>query len=90
MRDFIKKSLTDALLKGAKGINEFNYQYNRADGDTISLKGVITKKNKQYLSDFRIERTKADGHKCSAVPVFGMPLKQKTISQIAEFAAEQL
>lgn len=90
MRNFIKRSLANALLVGVKGGNEFHYRFKREDGDIISIDGTVEKKEKQYLSDFRIERTKANGHKCSAVPVFGMPLNQRTIADIADVAVESL
>lgn len=90
MREFIKKSLTDALREGVKGKREYCYQYKRDDNDTISIEGTITKKEGVYFSDFRVERMKANGHRCSAVPVLGMPLTQKTISEITELAVESL
>lgn len=90
MRDFIKKSLADALRRGAKGITEFDYQFKREDGDTISINGTLAKDGDRYLSDFKITRTKANGDRCSAVPVFGMPLIQKCIAEVAELAVENL
>ena len=77
MIDFIKTSLTDALCKGVRGYQNFSYQIKRSNGDIISLNGTLIKKGRQYLSNFKIERTKENGHKCSVVSVFDMPLNQK-------------
>ena len=90
MRNFIRKSLTNAFHESRKGKNEFDYQFNRADGDSISIKGSVSGTFKNRVADFRIERIKSNGHHCSAIPVFGMPLTDKCISDIVEIALENL
>ena len=83
MRNFIKNTLVNTRNNNMK---TFDAQYKRDDGDTISMKGNV----ENDIANFEIKRTKANGHRCSSVPVFGMPLTDNCISQIAEIAAEAL
>lgn len=83
MKNFIKNGLINARNKNNK---TFDFQYERDDGDIISMKGSICDGNASFI----IERTKVDGHKCSAVTVHQMPLTDKLINEIAEIAAEAL
>ena len=83
MRSFIKNCLVNTRNKN---MTTFDYQYENDNGDTITVKGAV----KNNIADFTIERTKADGHRCSAVPVYGMPLTNKCIEEIAELAVENL
>lgn len=83
MRNFIKNSLVNTRNKNMK---TFNYQYKTDKGDIISLKGSVKNGN----ADFKIIRTKANGHRCSSVPVFQMPLTDELINQIVEIAVENL
>lgn len=83
MKKFIKYSLINTRNKH---MATFDYQYERDDGDIISLKGHVN----DNIADFEITRTKANGHKCSSVPVQGMPLINKCINEIAEIAVEAL
>lgn len=90
MRDFIKKSLADVLRSAVRGIMEFEYRFKRENGDVISIVGSVVKQGRGFLADFRINRVRENGHSCSAIPVFGMPLNQKMIAYIAELAVENL
>lgn len=83
MKNFIKNKLIDARNKN--DIN-FDYQYERDDGNIISMKGNKCDGN----ASFTIERTKVNGHKCSAVNVYEMPLTDELINKIAEMAVEPL
>lgn len=83
MRDFIINNLID-VRNNKKKI--FDYQYKSDDGDIISMNGTI----KYGKADFIIERIKANGHKCSAVPVYQMLLTDNMIVEIAEIAVEAL
>ena len=83
MRDFIKDGLVNIRNKGVK---TFSYQYKRDDGDIIVMCGNAKNGN----ADFSISRIKSNGHKCSNIPVYQMPLTDKYIGEIAEFAAENL
>lgn len=83
MRNFIKNALVNTRNKNMK---TFDYQYECDDGDIISVKGIVENNN----ATFTISRTKADGHRCSSVPVQEMPLTDTCISQIVEIAVEAL
>ncbi len=83
MRDFIKNGLVNTRNKNMK---IFDYQYESDNGDIISMKGNV----KNGMADFEIIRTKANGHRCSSVPVFQMPLTDELINNIAEIAVENL
>lgn len=83
MKDFIEKSLSNARKRKLKN---FYYQYKSANDDIISMIGNVTDK----MANFEITRTKADGHRCSSVPVFQMPLTDELINQIAGIAVESL
>lgn len=83
MRNFIKNGLINTRNKNMK---TFDYQYECNDGDIITMKGSVKNGN----ADFVIERTKANGHICSSVPVYEMPLTDKCIEQIIEIAVEAL
>ncbi len=83
MKNFIKNRLKN--VRNKNNIN-FDYQYERDDGDIISMKGSICDGNASFI----IERTKVDGHKCSAVTADQMPLTDKLINEIAEIAVEAL
>lgn len=83
MRNFIRNTLVNIRNKNMK---TFDYQYERDDGDTIIVKGCVKNEN----ADFVIERIKANGHRCSSIPVYDMPLTDKCIEQIIEIAVEGL
>lgn len=86
MRDFIKNELINTRNKNMK---TFAYQHTCTgynNGDVISMKGTV----KNNCADFEITRTKANGDRCSSVPVYGMPLTDDCISQIVEIALEAL
>lgn len=83
MRNFIKNTLVNTRNNNMK---TFDAQYKRNDGDIISMKGNV----ENDITNFEITRTKANGHRCSSVPVLGMPLTDDCISQIAEIAVEAL
>lgn len=83
MRNFIKNGLINTRNKNMK---TFEYQYERDDRDIITMKGNVKNGN----ADFVIERIKPDGHICSSVPVYEMPLTDKCIKQIIEIAVEAL
>lgn len=81
LREFVKNS----LIKARSGNEtEFFYQYESNNGLFI-LKGTV----KNGIADFEITRT-VDGHRCSRVPVFQMPLTDDLIADIAEIAVESL
>lgn len=75
MRNFIKNGLVNTRNKNMK---TFDYQYECDDRDIITMKGSV----KNGKADFVIERIKADGHICSSVPVYEMPLTDKCIEQV--------
>lgn len=83
MRNFIKNGLINTRNKNMK---TFDYQYELDNGDIISMIGNV----KNEMADFEIIRTKANGHRCSSVPVFQMPLTDELINKIAEIAVESL
>lgn len=83
MRNFIKNGLVNTRNKNMK---TFDYQYESDNGDIISMKGNV----KNGMADFEIIRTKANGHRCSSVPIFQMPLTDELINNIAEIAVESL
>lgn len=83
MRNFIKNGLVNARNKNMKA---FDYKYESTNGDIISMKGNIKNGN----ADFTITRTKVNGHQCSSIPVYGMPLTDKCIIEISELAVENL
>lgn len=83
MRDFIKSTLIEVREKDMK---TFDTQYKRDNGDFISIKGSVNDGN----ADFVIARKQENGHTCSSVPVYGMPLTDKCIVEIAEIAVEAL
>lgn len=83
MRNFIKNGLVNTRNKNMK---TFDYQYETDNGDIIFMKGNV----KNGMADFEIIRTKANGHRCSSVPVFQMPLTDELINNIAEIAVESL
>lgn len=83
MRNFITNGLINVRNKN---MIDFDYQYERDDGDIISMKGSVCDGNASFI----IERTKADGHKCSTVMAQQMPLTDKAINEIAEIAVEAL
>lgn len=83
MRNFIKNCLVNTRNKNMK---TFDYQYECDDKDIISVKGNV----ENNVANFEITRTKANGHKCSSVPVQRMPLTDTCISQIVEIAVEAL
>ena len=83
MRNFIKNCLVNTRNKNMK---TFNYQYECNDKDIISVKGNV----ENEVANFEITRTKANGHRCSSVPVQGIPLTDDMISQIVEIAIEAL
>ena len=83
MRNFIKNGLVDTR---AKNMKTFDYQNSCDDGDIITMKGSVKNGN----TDFTIARTKSDGHICSSIPVYQMPLTDNCINEIAEFAVENL
>lgn len=83
MRNFIKNCLVNTRNKNMK---TFNYQYKCDDEDTISVKGNV----ENEVANFEITRTKRNGHRCSSVPVQGMPLTDTCINQIVEIAVEAL
>lgn len=83
MRNFIKNCLVNTRNNNMK---TFDYQYECDDKDIISVKGNV----ENNVANFEITRTKANGHKCSSVPVQRMPLTDTCISQIVEIAVEAL
>lgn len=83
MRNFIKNGLVNTRNKNIK---TFDYQYESDNGDIISMIGNV----KNGMADFEIIRTKANGHRCSSVPVFQMPLTDELINNIADIAVESL
>lgn len=83
MRNFIKNGLVNTRNKNMK---TFDYQYETDDGDIITMKGNV----KNGIADFEIIRTKVNGHRCSSVPVFQMPLTDELINNITEIAVESL
>lgn len=83
MRSFIKNGLINTRNKN---MSTFDYRYEADNGDTITMKGTV----KNNIADFTIERTKANGHCCSAVPVYGMPLTNMCREEIAGIAVESL
>ena len=83
MRNFIKNCLVNTRNKN---MTTFDYRYEVDNGDTITVKGTVKNGN----ADFTIERTKSDGHRCSAIRVFEMPLTDTCITQIEELAVENL
>jgi len=83
MRSFIKNGLVNTRNKNLK---TFDYQYECDNGDVISMKGTV----KNGVTDFEITRTRANGHRCSSVPVQGMPLTDDCIEKIIEIAVEAL
>ena len=83
MRNFIKNCLVNTRTKNLKTLD---YHYETDDGDTITVKGIVKNDN----ATFTISRTKANGHKCSSIPVQEMPLTDNCISQIVELAVENL
>lgn len=83
MRNFIREHLRNVR---DRRLRLFDYKYVCADGDVIELKGSAD----NGIATFRIERTKANGHNCSAVPVYDMPLVDGCIEQVVELAVEAL
>lgn len=83
MKNFIKNGLVNTRNKNMK---IFNYQYELDNGDIITMTGIVKNSN----ADFTIARTKSDGHKCSSIPVYQMPLTDKCMHEIAELAVENL
>ena len=83
MRNFIKNCLVNTRNKNMK---TFDYEYECDDGDIISVKGNV----ENSVADFEITRTKSNGHRCSSVPVFKMPLTDELINKIVEKAIESL
>ena len=83
MKDFIRNGLINTRNKNMKN---FNYQYKCDDGDIISMVGNV----KKGIANFEITRTKANGHRCSSVPVSQMPLTDETINKVVEIAVENL
>ncbi len=83
MRSFIKNALVNIRNKNIK---TFDYQYKCDDGDIISVKGNV----ENEVANFEITRIKANGHRCSSVPVQGMPLTDECISKIVEISVEAL
>lgn len=83
MKNFIKNGLANTRNKNMK---TFDYQYKSDNGDIISMKGSV----KNGMADFEIIRTKANGHRCSSIPVFQMPLTDELINNIAGIAVENL
>lgn len=83
MRNFIRNELVNTRNNNMK---TFSYQYECDDGDVITMKGSVKNEN----ADFVIERTKANGHTCSSVPVYEMPLTDKCIEHIVEIAVAAL
>lgn len=70
--------------------SEFSYRclYGEAGQcETIYMEGTLDPKG---LATFRIERMLPDGHRCSEIPVFEMPLTDKAIEQVAKRAKENL
>jgi len=83
MRNFIKNCLVNTRNKNMK---TFDYQYECDDGDIISVKGNV----ENEVANFEIARTKANGHRCSSVPVQEMPLTDEWIGKIVDIAIEAL
>ncbi len=83
MRNFIKNALVNTRNKNMK---TFDYQYEHDNGDIITINGNVKNGN----ATFTISRTKANGHNCSNIPVFEMPLTDTCINQIVELAVENL
>lgn len=83
MRNFIKNALVNTRNKN---MEKFDYQYECEDKSIIRMKGIVENGN----ADFIITRTKADGHRCSSVPVYQMSLTDKCINEIVELAVESL
>lgn len=83
MREFIISKLIEIQNQELK---YFDFQYKCDNDDLISIKG----KTRYGVADFIIERLKSDGHKCSSIPVYQMPLVEKCINEIAEQAMESL
>ena len=83
MRNFIKNCLVNTRNKSMK---TFDYKYEKDNGDTITVKGVVKNSNANFI----ISRTKTDGHNCSNIPVVEMPLTDNCINQIVELAVENL
>ena len=83
MQNFIMNSLVNTRNKNLKA---FAYQHTCDNGDNISVNGAVKYGN----AEFTISRTTAAGHRCSNIPVYQMPLTDKYIHYIAEFAAENL
>ena len=83
MKDFIRNELVNIRNKNIK---TFDCQYVSDNGNTISMIGNV----KNGMADFEITRTKANGHKCSGIPVFQMPLSDELINKSAEIAVKNL
>lgn len=83
LRSFVKNNL--AKVKN-DGLKSFCFTYDDASGNVFEIKGSAA----DMVSTFTITRTKPDGHRCSSMPVFEMPLTDKCMIQIAEFAVENL
>ena len=83
MRNFIKNALVNTRNKNMK---TFGYHYECDNKDIISVKGNV----ENEVANFKITRTKGNGHRCSSVPVQGMPLTDTCINQIVEIAVEAL
>lgn len=84
-RKFVKKTFLEIIQSSNKA---FTYIHKYKDGEKITIKG-----HKEIdHATFSIERTKANGHKCSAIPFFYMPLNatDEAIDELAEMAAENL
>lgn len=69
-------------------LTEFEAQHKSEDGELTTIKDV--KILEDNTADFRITRTLANGHCCSGIPVFGMPMEEDLFEQISEFALENL
>ena len=81
MEEFIKETLNKA-----KTTNKINASYINDLGDKIVMAGSVI----EGLATFTIDRIKSNDHKCSSLPVFGMPLSDYTIEIIAMRAVEAL
>lgn len=90
--EFSKKDYTINMLNYIRDndFSEFSYRclYGEVGQcETIYIEGTVDTKG---LATFRIERMLPNGHRCSAIPVFEMPLTDKAFEELAELVRENL
>ena len=80
MREFIVEA-----LKHAKETGKISGEYTGWKDNVITMEGTI----KDGIANLKISRT-WNGRSCSSIPVIDMPLTEKSIHNLADFAAENL